>query len=82
MIASGTGERSSAGSPGRRLRLARKELGLSQATLASAIGIAQSTLADYEADKHLVPLPALLAIEYRFGIDHAWVLTGEGEPFL
>jgi len=43
---------------------------MSQAKLASCIGIPQSTLSDYESGKHEAPRPALLALEYVFGINH------------
>jgi hypothetical protein len=46
------------------------------------LGIAQSTLADYEREKYDVPRPVCLAMECRFGINHLWLLTGEGNPFL
>ena len=59
-----------ADSSGKRLRAARKALGMSQAKLASCIGIPQSTLSDYESGKHEAPRPALLALEYVFGINH------------
>ena len=69
-----------ADSPGVRLKAARKALSMSQAKLAARIGIPQSTLSDYESGRYEAPRPALLALEYRFGINHRWVLHGEGEP--
>ena len=44
MAASTSGKPSEVGSPASRLKAARNELGISQAKLASAIGIAQSTV--------------------------------------
>ncbi len=67
---------------GQRLKFARSAIETSQAKLAAELGIAQSTLADYEREKYDVPRPVCLAMEYRFGINHLWLLTGEGNPFL
>jgi SOS-response transcriptional repressor LexA/DNA-binding XRE family transcriptional regulator len=67
---------------GKRLKTARKQLGLSQAAMAAELGLPQSTLADYELDRYAIPHDVCLAIEYKFGINHDWVLTGKGEQFL
>jgi len=67
---------------GQRLRAGRNALGLSQARMASELGLPQSTLADYELDKYPVQRDMCLAIEYKFGINHEWILTGKGEMFL
>jgi len=69
-------------SVGERLKSARNELGLSQAAIAKELGLPQSTLADYELDKYPVQHDMCLAIEYKFGINHDWILTGKGERFL
>jgi len=76
------GKKGELGTPGRRLKAARNALGLSQARMAAEIGLPQSTLADYELDKYPVQRDLCLAIEYKFGISHRWVLEGEGEMFL
>ena len=67
---------------GRRLKSARNALGLSQARMAAELGIPQSTLADYELGNYPIPHDVCLAIEYKFGINHDWVLEGKGESFL
>ncbi len=67
---------------GQRLKAARTVLGLSQAAMASELGLPQSTLADYELDRYPVQLDMCLAIEYKFGINRDWVLSGKGETFL
>jgi len=67
---------------GQRLKAARGELGLSQAEMAADLGIPQSTLADYELGKYPIQHDMSLALEYKFGIDHDWVLHGKGKTFL
>ena len=67
---------------GQRLKAARKELGMSQAEMALELGLAQSTFADYELDKYPVQRDMCLALEYKFGINHDWILAGRGETFL
>lgn len=67
-------------SPGERLRQARNELGISQAKMAGEVGLAQSTLADYERGHRPPPVSTLLALEYRFRVNHEWVLEGKGRP--
>lgn len=67
---------------GQRLKAARSELGTSQAEMAQELGLAQSTLADYELDKYAVGRDMCLALEYKFGINHEWILTGRGRPLL
>ena len=68
-----------AGSIGRRLRLVRAELGLNQSQMAEAIGVTQSSIAAYEADRRRPPLPVALAIEHVFRVSHRWLLTGKGQ---
>jgi phage repressor protein C with HTH and peptisase S24 domain len=50
--------------------------------MAAQLGIAQTTVADYELDKYGVQHDLCLAIEYKFGVNHDWILTGQGEMFL
>jgi SOS-response transcriptional repressor LexA len=65
--------------PGERLKSVRTELRLSQAEMAQAIGITQSSIAAYEGRRRAIPRPVLLALEHRFRINHEWVLRGVGE---
>jgi phage repressor protein C with HTH and peptisase S24 domain len=67
---------------GQRLKSARNALGLSQARIAVELGLPQSSLADYELDKYPIPHDLCLAIEYKFGVNHDWVLKGQGQTFL
>ena len=67
-------------SPGDRLRKVRNRLGISQARMAGEVGLAQSTLADYERGRRPPPVSTLLALEYRFRVNHEWILEGTGEP--
>jgi len=66
---------------GERLKSVRAELGLNQTEMAEAVGITQSSIAAYEANKRPPPLPTLLALEHKFRISHEWVLAGTGERF-
>ncbi len=72
---------SQSGGVGDRLRRARKDLGLNQSEMAEAVGVTQSTVAAYEANRREPPLPFLLALEHRFQLNHQWVQDGTGEPF-
>ena len=67
-------------SPGERLRQVRNKLGISQSKMADGVGLAQSTLADYERGHREPPVSTLLALEYQFRINHEWILEGKGEP--
>ena len=67
------------GSVGQRLRAARAELELTQADMARAVGVTQSSIAAYEADQRRPPLPVALALEHVFRLNHPWLLEGEGQ---
>ena len=64
---------------GQRLKLARYDLlGISQAKMAADLGVPQTTLADYELDRYPASRLLGLAIEYKYGISHTWILEGKG----
>jgi len=67
------------GSVGQRLRAARAELELTQADMARAVGVTQSSIAAYEADQRRPPLPVALALEHVFRLNHVWLLEGKGQ---
>ncbi len=69
---------------GKRLKRIRKQLGLTQASLAQAIGLkSKQTISDIETGKQ-----KRLAYAYeekladRFGVDIRWLNSGEGEAFV
>jgi HTH-type transcriptional regulator, cell division transcriptional repressor len=67
--------------PGQRIRAKRKELGYSQAHLASLAGIKQSSLSEIETGESKMPsAEALLGLSKALNISQAWIITGrDGE---
>lgn len=61
-----------------RLILARKATEKTQQEFAKAIGFSQSGLSSLELSGRL-QLQTALAIEAAHGVNHKWMLTGEGE---
>ena len=53
---------------GRRLAALRQEAGLTQQTLADALGIAQQTLAHYEVGRLRLPVALVPRLAQRFGV--------------
>jgi len=54
---------------------------MTQADVAQAIGVTQSSIAAYESNARHPPTPVLMAIEHQLRINRGWLLTGEGECF-
>ena len=67
-------------SPAERLRRIRRQNDLTQRRLASKIGVASSTVANWETG--LVPIsePSIRKISTYFGISPDWFRTGSGSP--
>ena len=63
-----------------RLKLLRKELGLTQADFASKLNIKRGTIAAYEVGQE-VPDRAIADIVRVYGVNESWLRTGEGEMF-
>jgi DNA-binding XRE family transcriptional regulator len=59
-----------------RLRKAREFAGLKQAELADEIGIARSSVVNYEAGRYAPSRPVALSWAIRCGVDYGW-LTGD-----
>jgi len=59
---------------GARVAQRRKELGLTQAEVAEALGIAQQTYGGYEVGRHRIPVSLLPAIAHELGIEAAVLL--------
>jgi transcriptional regulator with XRE-family HTH domain len=64
---------------GARLKAARESIGLSQTAFAAKIGIAKSSISEYEAGKKKPPKRILTLVSLLFGLNDEWLLTGEGE---
>lgn len=64
---------------GERIRIVRKDLGMSQKEFGDRIGISDNYVSEIESGKKEPSVPILLAIEYRFGISMVWIKTGEGK---
>jgi transcriptional regulator with XRE-family HTH domain len=62
---------------GDRMRKAREHAGLKQSELAGEIGIARSSIVNYESGRTEPSRPILLSWALRCGVDHEW-LSGTG----
>lgn len=63
-----------------RVAWARESKGWTQAKLASAVGVWQSTIANIEAGERKKPRE-LLSIATALGVSAIWLETGEGSPY-
>lgn len=64
----------------KRLKFIREEiLHCSQKEMGSILGIPQTTLSRYESGTHEFGKPVALALEHMYGINHRWMMEGEGE---
>lgn len=62
-----------------RIRLVRKEAGLTQEAFAEKIGAKKFTVVSYESGKR-TPLPVTIrAISREFDVSENWLMTGEGQ---
>lgn len=64
-----------------RLKLIRKDSGLTQADFASAIGASRAMVAKYETNAVIPDKPIRMLICERFNINETWLETGEGKPY-
>ena len=62
---------------GNRLSLERRRLGLSQAAIATYLGISRSALAMIETDRAPLDLVRLTGLAEKVGLDPIYILTGE-----
>ena len=65
-----------------RLKILRKELGLSQKDFAERLGIVQATLSAMETGKLTLNERTLRFISTSFHVNEAWLRYGEGEMFV
>ena len=66
---------------GKRLRILRELLDISQNQLAKKLGVAQNTLSQWERGERDIPTSILLKLHSITGVNLHWLLTGQGEPF-
>lgn len=64
-----------------RLKEIRKELNLTQAVFAEKIGSTQNVVANYEIGRRNPSASVINNICKTFGVNEAWLRTGEGEMF-
>lgn len=64
--------------PGQRIKAKRKELGFSQAHLASLAGIKQSSISELETGESKMPsAEALMGLSKALNVSKTWILTGK-----
>ena len=66
---------------GERIRLIRRELGLTQQEFAAQIGTTANVLTNYETGKKNPSAATANNICKTFGVNETWLRTGEGEMF-
>lgn len=59
-----------------RIRQTRQSLGLSQSSLASAVGVSQPTVANWETGSHVPRKKALTKIGLALNVEEDWLLSG------
>ena len=66
---------------GYRIASIRSAFHLSQTKFADSIGISRSFLSELENGITKPSLPILFTIEYKYGYNYKWILTGDGHPY-
>ena len=61
-----------------RTEIAKKN----QKELADMLGVSEITIRRYETGKTEIPKVVALALEALYGVNHQWLLTGEGSMFV
>lgn len=65
-----------------RLKVLRKELGLTQEKFADRLGVKRNTIATYEIGRN-EPIDAIISLICReFNVNEEWLRTGNGEMFI
>lgn len=65
-----------------RIKLVRKNAGLTQREFAKRIGVSRNTIATYETSVR-IPIDAIvISLCREFNVNEAWLRTGEGEMYL
>lgn len=65
---------------GRRIAVRRETLGLSQSALATRIGVAQPTIANWERDASGIATERLVPLADTLGVSVDWLLRGAEGP--
>ena len=66
-----------------RFKRVRKEIAKkNQKEMAELLGVSEITIRRYETGKTEIPKVVALALEALYGINHHWLLTGEGSMFV
>ena len=66
---------------GERIKIVRKEKGLTQQIFADKLGLKRNTIGSYEIDAGLPSDRTISDICREFGVNEVWLRTGDGEPF-
>jgi transcriptional regulator with XRE-family HTH domain len=64
-----------------RIKILRKQLGMSQTEFAGEIGITQTSLSQIEGEKNGISYDVYKAIVAKFSVDPLWLMDGKGEMF-
>lgn len=64
-----------------RIKILRKQLGMSQTEFATEIGITQTSLSQIEGEKNGISYDVYKAVVSRFNVDPLWLMEGAGEMF-
>ena len=64
-----------------RIKMLRKALNLNQTDFGARIGIAQTSVANYETGRRDPTDAVILSICREFNVDETWLRTGEGSMF-
>lgn len=65
-----------------RIKELRNKLGMSQEEFGSKIGLSKSGISSIENHQRAVTDKHVKLISFEFGVNEAWLRTGEGEPFV
>ena len=66
-----------------RFKKVRKEIAKkNQKEMAELLGVSEITIRRYETGKTEIPKVVALALEALYGVNHRWLLTGEGSMFV
>ena len=67
---------------GKRLRLIRERMGITQAELGNKLGIQSQHVSKYERGKTVPTWENLIKLNERYDVNINWLLTGKGSMFL
>jgi transcriptional regulator with XRE-family HTH domain len=65
-----------------RIKIIRKQLGMSQTEFANTIGITQTSLSQLEGEKNGISYDVYKAIVAKFNVDPLWLMDGKGEMYI